>query len=96
MPLISYMFPNTFYYQLFQPLFGLLLLPLYFFVPESPRWLYSVGRKTEAKHIIKKILHFNGNKDIHNSLENSLFSEPKEDDIKQHTRGKFLLNYIRS
>lgn len=96
MPLISYVFPNTLYYQLFQPLFALMLLPLYFFVPESPRWLYSVGRKTEAKQILNKILHFNGEKYIPNSRASRLFSELKEVDIKQRTRGTFLHNDIRS
>ncbi len=29
-------------------------------IPESPRWLYSKGRKEEADAIIRKMAHYNG------------------------------------
>ena len=85
------MFPRTFYYQLFQPLFSLLLLPLYFFVPESPRWLYSVGRKKEAYIVLKKILIFNGKKEVAEEVEAKLVNYSNEENLKNITRGKFIL-----
>lgn len=37
----------------------LLLLPLYFFVPESGRWLHINGRNGQAMHVFKKVARWN-------------------------------------
>ena len=47
----------------------LALLGLYFFVPESPRWLIAVGRIEEAKVIIQKGAEINGR-----TLPDSIFA----------------------
>ena len=90
LPLISYAFPNTFHYQLFQPLFSLLLLALYFVVPESPRWLYSVGRKEEAKQILDKILVFNRKKETNYNSGYNFSTDSKTVSSIEVTRGRFL------
>ncbi len=40
----------------------LIFLVLYFFVPESPRWLIAMGRVDEAEAIIRKGAAENGKK----------------------------------
>uniref|UniRef100_A0A915PXC4 Major facilitator superfamily (MFS) profile domain-containing protein n=1 Tax=Setaria digitata TaxID=48799 RepID=A0A915PXC4_9BILA len=42
----------------------IILFVYYFIVPESPRWLVSVGRYTEAKNIIKRLAKINGRSEV--------------------------------
>ncbi|VBB34019.1 unnamed protein product [Acanthocheilonema viteae] len=42
----------------------ILLFTYYFIVPESPRWLVSVGRYTEAKTIIKRLAKINKRNEV--------------------------------
>jgi hypothetical protein len=60
LPMVSYLLPNTMHFELFIALSSILLLPIYFVLPESPRWLYTVGRTQEAANVMERILKFNG------------------------------------
>ncbi|XP_073955115.1 organic cation transporter protein-like isoform X3 [Choristoneura fumiferana] len=57
--LLSIVLPNWRSLQLSLSLPGCLLLLLWFFLPESPRWLLSMGRTQEAKAILQKAAKFN-------------------------------------
>jgi len=56
---VAYMVPNWKSLQLVSSAPGLLLLLLWRLIPESPRWLISVGRKDEARKIIRHIANVN-------------------------------------
>ncbi|CAG9787714.1 unnamed protein product [Diatraea saccharalis] len=58
--LLSLVLPNWRDLQLTLSLPGCLLLLLWFVLPESPRWLLSMGRTQEAKEILQKAAKFNG------------------------------------
>ncbi len=38
---------------------GLLAAALYWIIPESPKWLHTVGRSDEAEAAVRKIAKFN-------------------------------------
>ena len=47
--LIAWLLPNWRYLTLANTVFTTLLCPLLFYLPESPRWLYCVGKQSKAK-----------------------------------------------
>ncbi|XP_026498619.2 organic cation transporter protein-like isoform X1 [Vanessa tameamea] len=57
--LLSMVLPNWRDLQLALSLPGCFLLVLWFVLPESPRWLLSVGRTQEAKMVLEKASKFN-------------------------------------
>ncbi|XP_071837665.1 organic cation transporter-like protein [Apostichopus japonicus] len=64
LPILAYFIRNWRFLQLALSL-PLLFCPLLcWFVPESPRWLLSVGRKQEATTILQNIARVNGRKDV--------------------------------
>ncbi|KAL4716166.1 hypothetical protein ACJJTC_013943 [Scirpophaga incertulas] len=57
--LLSLVMPNWRELQLALSIPGCMLLLLWFVLPESPRWLLSMGRVQEAKTILEKAAKFN-------------------------------------
>ncbi|XP_045499055.1 organic cation transporter protein-like isoform X1 [Colias croceus] len=58
--LLSIVMPNWRDLQLALSIPGCLLIFLWFVLPESPRWLLSMGRTKEAQAILEKAAKFNG------------------------------------
>ena len=57
--LLIYLLPNMKHLELFIGLSAIPFMPLWFLLPESPRWLLTHGRNEEAKAIMKKICRWN-------------------------------------
>jgi hypothetical protein len=64
----------------------LIFLIMYPFLPESPRWLITVGRLEEAKAIIEKIAKVNGNSGAIDSRELDLTLRRLYDSHKMNTK----------
>ncbi|PIK61368.1 putative solute carrier family 22 member 3 [Apostichopus japonicus] len=60
LPLLAWLIQDWRYLQLAITLPLLLALPLWWFIPESPRWLLSVGKYRKANNVLAKIARFNG------------------------------------
>uniref|UniRef100_A0A2R5LJP7 Putative synaptic vesicle transporter svop n=1 Tax=Ornithodoros turicata TaxID=34597 RepID=A0A2R5LJP7_9ACAR len=59
LPLLAYTLDSWNYLQLGAGLFALLLLPYWFIIQESPRWLMTKGRLEEAEAALVRILRIN-------------------------------------
>lgn len=55
----AYLIDNSFYLQIVYGLHSLILLPHWFLMDESPRWLWAKGRVDESMAIIKRGLEIN-------------------------------------
>lgn len=63
---------------------------IWFWVPESPRWLLSVGRKEEAVSYLQRIARFNGKKVSKSTLNKLLLLQTSSErvDVQTTTTGK--------
>uniref|UniRef100_H2ZC17 Major facilitator superfamily (MFS) profile domain-containing protein n=1 Tax=Ciona savignyi TaxID=51511 RepID=H2ZC17_CIOSA len=58
-PLFAYFVPNWRWLMRLHGLIGILYIPMYWLIPESPRWLLSHGRREEALTILGKVARMN-------------------------------------
>ena len=58
-PIIAMLFTEWKTFQIASSLPVFLLLPIYFVLPESPRWQIAVGKYEEARKTIDKAAKFN-------------------------------------
>ena len=54
--LLVYLEPDMEKMEMMNGLFGLIFIPLWIMLPESPRWLLAKGRQDQANHVIKGLL----------------------------------------
>ncbi|XP_059846568.1 organic cation/carnitine transporter 2-like isoform X2 [Hypanus sabinus] len=77
LPFIAYFLRNWRMLLLALSLISLTYIPLWWFIPESPRWLLIKGRVKEAEEILQYIAKKNGV-----TLPEVLFSEPELEDMR--------------
>ena len=56
---LVYIIPNMQYLELFIGLSAIIFMPLWYFLPESPRWLASKGKLDEAKKVLVTACKYN-------------------------------------
>uniref|UniRef100_H2ZBB3 Major facilitator superfamily (MFS) profile domain-containing protein n=1 Tax=Ciona savignyi TaxID=51511 RepID=H2ZBB3_CIOSA len=59
-PLAAYFVPNWRWLMRLHGLIGILYIPMYWLIPESPRWLLSHGKREEAMTILGEVARING------------------------------------
>ena len=90
--LLVYLIPNMKNLELFIGLSATPFLTLWYFLPESPRWLLSKGRKPEAIKVLTLACKFN--KKPPPSFEQLDFSIDDNDVQKGTIKGIIFLNNV--
>lgn len=77
LPILAYFIRNWRSLQLAMSIPFLFFPLLYWVIPESPRWLLSVGRQEEAHRVLRKIAKLNGRDYVEISLESNAHNTDK-------------------
>lgn len=59
LPMFAYYFRNWRHLQLALSIPSLVLISYYWIIPESPRWLFTIGRLDESAAVLEKVATFN-------------------------------------
>lgn len=59
LPLFSYYFRDWHHFQFALSIPSIILISYYWIIPESPRWLFTVGRIDESATVLEKVATFN-------------------------------------
>ena len=73
--------------ELMNGLFGFIFIPVWIFLPESPRWLLAKGRQEEANKAIKTICHWN------NQPYKEVSTESKQNNTAKNAHFYELMQY---
>ncbi|KAI8482966.1 hypothetical protein Bbelb_392660 [Branchiostoma belcheri] len=79
--------------QLIISLPGVVWLPLWFLVTESPRWLLAKGRTEEARGIVEKMAEKNG-VDFPEALWNDMLKEEDEPEEQEQKKPDYLYSVL--
>ncbi|XP_044268025.1 organic cation transporter protein-like [Tribolium madens] len=84
MPLFSYFLRDWKYFQIAISIPAVILISYYWVLPESPRWLLTVGKKDKAIKLLEKAAHYNKlptkniKEDVYNYMKKNKISEEKQ------------------
>ncbi|GFS14262.1 organic cation transporter protein [Elysia marginata] len=85
--LIAYLVRDWVDLQLATSIYAVTLLSLYWFLPESPRWLLTQGRVQEAKAVLEKVAEANGKTLPTNVLEIMSKTEKDKEETPKNEGG---------
>ncbi|XP_063045922.1 organic cation/carnitine transporter 2-like [Engraulis encrasicolus] len=82
LPLFAYFIRDRMLLQIGLSLVGFLYIPLFWFIPESPRWLITQGRLQEAEAVIRAAAKRNGITAPEDIFQQELTSDTNESEHK--------------
>ncbi|EFA04006.1 organic cation transporter protein [Tribolium castaneum] len=84
LPLFAYFLRDWRYFQITISLPAVILISYYWILPESPRWLLTVGKKDKAIKLLEKAAHYNKlptehiKEDVYNYMQKNEINEEKQ------------------
>ncbi|XP_031621351.1 organic cation transporter protein isoform X2 [Contarinia nasturtii] len=90
LPMFAYFFRDWRHLQLALSLPSLILISYYWIIPESPRWLFTVGRTDESAAVLEKVAKFNKRPTETIKMDLDKYAIATNTNVKEVARGNFL------
>ncbi|XP_055297266.1 organic cation transporter protein isoform X2 [Sitodiplosis mosellana] len=90
LPIFAYFFRDWHHLQLALSIPSLLLISYYWIIPESPRWLFTVGRIDESAVVLEKVAAFNKRPTDSIKMDLEKYAVSTNTNAKEVARGNFL------
>ncbi|XP_063046440.1 organic cation/carnitine transporter 2-like [Engraulis encrasicolus] len=94
LPLFAYFIRDRMLLQIGLSLVGFLFIPLFWFIPESPRWLITQGRLQEAEAIIRAAAKKNGITPPEDIFQLELMNDTNESEHKPSIDDKYTYTWL--
>nr|CAB3266151.1 organic cation transporter protein-like [Phallusia mammillata] len=94
--LLTYLFVSWRWFLVFGGLVGVLYIPYFWLIDESPIWLLATGQKDKAEKVLRKIATYNGHKNANNSATLALVEQKISEDLQSETMWSTLLHLRKS